>query len=233
MRRILFLALACGLALPLPGLAAGPLRGGEIVVSGCSYEGYPEGACPGRICRVDPDLGVVEPISAAIPSSTGIITDLAVESPGSVLAIAWELLGSIGTLLQIDVNSGVVTPLASGFAVWSEPNITVAQGGRVFVSGSAGILEIDLATGAATPLGQIISRSVTCLEMAANGDRFAFERTGLAFDGALRHWTPSGWHYLGGGEANHRPASAASRSTWTGRSWSPATGTPIQTTTTP
>jgi hypothetical protein len=172
-----------------------------------------------------------------IPPSVGAEIDLVVESPESVLVVT--RVGSLGAVLQFDVPSGSVTLLAGGFPVPREPNIAVGQGGRVFVTGSAGILEIDrvtgavsvfaaapvsylgldaepggaslltvqpadvfplgyqnefvridLASGSATPLGEFIDPTVTYLELAANGDRFLFERTG-PIDGAILRWSRS------------------------------------------
>jgi len=139
-----------GSFLPFAAQAAPPLVRGDVVVAGYSYDGAPPGACDDRICVLDEALATVTPISDPLPPWTiEKVQDVAVETPSSIVAVAidngWQ--PTLGTVLRVDVASGTVTTLASGFETHFEPSIAVAKG-RIFVTGEAGILEVDASSGA-------------------------------------------------------------------------------------
>lgn len=151
MRRIVTVLLV-SLVVSQAANAASPLQPGDIVVAGYSYDGYPTGACDGAICVIDSAMTTVTPITGAVPTDIGSVTDLAVESPRSVVALARiGFSPPIGTLLHVDVDTGAITTLATALEVHHDASVAAAAG-RFFVTGLEGILEIDRISGAASVL---------------------------------------------------------------------------------
>lgn len=149
MRALIPVLLAC-CSIPTAAIAAPPLQPGEIVVAGYTYFGEPAGACDG-ICVIDSAMTTVTPITGPLPPGTPGIVDLVVERPGRVLLLGRFDGGPpiLGALLQIDVTTGALITIASGFEVFPDPTLAVAKG-RYFVTGIDGLREIEPVTGAST-----------------------------------------------------------------------------------
>jgi hypothetical protein len=173
--------------------AAPPLAPGQIVVVGFPYPDLPPGACADRLCTVDAALTTLVPISAPLPVDPRSVLDIAIENPSSIVVLTGvpdpdppdpEFGQLIGTVFHVDVATGAVTELATGFAMPGFPrpdeNIATAPGGRIFVTGIAGILEVDRVSGTASVLvpgtfrGLDTENGRTSLVTAENCDPFLF-----------------------------------------------------------
>jgi len=206
MRKSLLAILGC-LAISSVGQAAAPLAPGQIVVVGHGYSGSPSGDCADRLCTVDAALTTLAPISAPLPVAGNTVVDVAIENPSSVVVLA--ITGfepepetfppiAFGDLFQVDVATGAVTTLASGLEILSDASIATGPGGRIFVNGHAGILEIDRISGAASVIapgyfiGLDTEHGRRSLVTAENCEEFSCEYEFARIDLATGVKTPLG-----------------------------------------
>lgn len=126
--------------------AAPPLMAGEIVVAGVSYTGFPAGACPNNVCRVNLVTGTTTPIGDPLPALP--VTRLEVENRISVLVVTGS---AAKTVYRLNVLTGAFAPLASGLPS-TTTDITVAEDGRIFFVAGLVVSEIDRDTGAITTI---------------------------------------------------------------------------------
>jgi hypothetical protein len=199
MRRILLSASL--LFLFSPDLqAAPPLAPGQIVVAGFTYAFLPPGACSDRLCTVDAALTTLTPISAPLPADSHVL-DLAIENPSSIVVLVSvpDLpRPSTGTIFHVDVATGAVTTLASGLPIAGDASIATGPGGRIFVNGNAGILEVDRGSGAASVLAPGVFVGVDTengrmsLVTAENCEEFFCDFTFVRIDLATGAATPLG-----------------------------------------
>lgn len=141
--------------------AAPPLVAGQIVVAGYGYLGLPAGDCAERLCTVDAALTTLVPISAPLPVAGNTVVDIAIENPSSIVVLAITGIEpepeffppiAFGDLFHVDVATGAVTTLATGLEIVPDASIATGPGGRIFVNGHAGILEVDRVSGTASVL---------------------------------------------------------------------------------
>jgi hypothetical protein len=203
MRKNLLTVFAC-LAIAAAAQAAPPLVAGQIVVAGFAYPGPPPGVCADRLCTVDAALTTVVSISAPLPFAGRSVLDIAIENPSSIVVLAGysnpdpEFFLPLGAVLHVDVATGAVTTLASGFEILPHASIATGPGGRIFVNGSAGILEIDRNSGAASVfvpgyfMGVDTENGRTSLVAGENCEEFQCAYTFVRIDLATGLVTPLG-----------------------------------------
>jgi hypothetical protein len=221
--------------------AAPPLAPGRSSSPGSRTPFLPPGACSDRLCTVDAALTTLTPISAPLPADSRVL-DLAIENPSSIVVLvsvpdlpstfdrhhlprrrrdgrrhdARErapdrrrrehrdgpggrifVNGNAG-ILEVDRGSGAASVLAPGVFVGVDTengrmSLVTAENCEEFFCDFT-FVRIDLATGAATPLGPA-NDLVRKIDVRPSGDLLVFTSGGYFLDGLTYVWSPGAQNF--------------------------------------